>query len=96
MRLANNKLNAFDLTNTSEKTIESEIFDHLYFICENTGVKIFAGKNGALCLDYKAVKQFCKELIDVAELWKDIDTNECVMPQQQGRRLKKKELCDNI
>ena len=46
MRLANNKLNAFDLTNTSEKTIESEVFDHLYFICENTGVKIFAGKNG--------------------------------------------------
>lgn len=96
MRLGNCKLNAFDLTNTSQRTVESDIFDKLYFICEQNGIKIFAGRNGALCLNYQAVELFCEELKEIAKMWQDIDTDECVMPHQQGRRLKKEELCANM
>lgn len=96
MKLGNCKLNAFDLTNTSKKSIESEIFDKLYFICEENGIRIFAGKDGALCLDYNSIQSFCEELKEIAEMWKDIDTGDCVMPHQQGRRLKKEKLCANI
>lgn len=93
MRLGNKRLNVFDLTNTSQKTVESEIFDKLYFICEKGGIKIFAGKDGALCLDYKSIQSFCEELKEIAEMWRDIDTEECVMPHQQGSRLKNRQLC---
>lgn len=84
MRLAGNT-NAFDLSSKGEKVIESEIFQNVFFMADKKRLFVFAGTNGTICINFSEIENFCKELKEIAEVWADVDTEKCLVPNKKLR-----------
>lgn len=69
--------------------IESEYFMALNYLIKKGHVVILGEKQGTLAISLSAVKTFCEELLEIAEVWGDVDTGRCVMCDGQGSSCKK-------
>ena len=81
-KLYKHKYDPYTISSRGEKIIESTKFKSLNYVIDNGEVLIF-DRHGSLKVDISKVNEFVEELTDVANMWKDIDTDRCPVPNSR-------------
>lgn len=80
MKMVNDHLRCINqLCYEGEKVIDSENFRDLTYVVKDNHLILLSRSSGEFCIKIDVVKDLCKEIKEIAEVWGDVKTKKCLL-----------------